>query len=202
MNILFDTCEDEIKLLKSLNDNNLDIKKMDYIIISHVHGDHAGGLMGLKKTDLSPKTKILINEKVYNRILEAFPARGLKLAELNVIKTRGDFKIAPDLIYTDAIVGKDGKLDIFESFIVIKKRKGLIVIAACSHPEIKVMCEYAKKITKCNKILALIGGLGCIDNNLGHYLKRTNASVYPVHCSWFKDDGEKLIKAKALPFCI
>ena len=44
--ILFDTGGDPEILLKNMAELNLDLKSIDVIVLSHIHGDHVGGLFG------------------------------------------------------------------------------------------------------------------------------------------------------------
>jgi metal-dependent hydrolase (beta-lactamase superfamily II) len=54
--ILFDTGADSKILLSNMEKMKIDPKEIDFIFISHLHGDHTGGLPGILK--IKPDLKI------------------------------------------------------------------------------------------------------------------------------------------------
>lgn len=200
LEILFDTSDSRENFFKSLKKNNIDLKKINCIILSHEHFDHSYGLLGLKKEDLSPKTKIIINKKIYEDLIEKKPKKTAVLKTLNIIKPQEDFYITPEIIYTNSLEGegynkfKKIMVPVVESFLIIKKNNKLTIITGCAHPGIIKMIKYAKNLTKCQNIKAILGGMDIIDCEKTKYLDDTNADIYPIHCSFFKKCKAKKIK--------
>lgn len=201
-NIIFDTGNCRKNFLKSLKKNNVDIKQAKYILISHKDYDHSNGLLDLKKGDLSPKTKVVINNDVLKGITESYGKDTIK--NINIINPVDNFYINRNIIYTKTLLGiaeTHGKQwGIQESFLIIKKHNKLTIISGCAHPGIIEMVEYAKKITGCDKINAVVGGLGVIGEKEARYLNDTKADIYPIHCTEYKEGS--LLKVKKMPLVI
>jgi len=52
--VLFDTGGDGATLLGNLAELKLDPQEIDAVVLSHIHGDHTGGLVGLLETGARP----------------------------------------------------------------------------------------------------------------------------------------------------
>lgn len=185
-NILFDTGQSGnfIDNAKSLDIN---LKNLNYVIISHGHYDHSGGLERLIK-EINPDIKLYLgkgffNKKyrlswgdVYEYIGNPFDEEFLKENNIEVeYMTEDIIKITENLlIFTNFIrnekyenTNKDMylkedeeyKKDLFldEVCVGIKTDKGLVVIVGCSHVGIVNILETIIKRTNMN-IHALIGG--------------------------------------------
>jgi glyoxylase-like metal-dependent hydrolase (beta-lactamase superfamily II) len=68
----FGVVEDDHVLLRSLKDRGTSHEEIDAVVLSHLHFDHAGGLLsahreGAEPTLLFPKAKFLIGEKAWQR---------------------------------------------------------------------------------------------------------------------------------------
>ena len=202
-NILFDTGNAKKRLFKCLKDNNLNIRQIDYIIISHKHLDHIGGMLKIKHNELYEKTKIAINNNIYNQTSEKFQ-KMLSAKKFNLVRPAHDYIISKNVIYTNSLLGiaeTYGKQwEVQESFLIIKKHNKLTIISGCAHPGIIEMVEYAKKITGCDKINAVVGGLGVIGEKEAQYLNNTKADIYPIHCTEYKEGS--LLKVKTMPVVI
>lgn len=201
-NIIFDTGNCRKNFLKSLKKNNVDIKQAKYILISHKDYDHSNGLLDLKKGDLSPKTKVVINNDVLKGITESYGKDTIK--NISIINPVDNFYINRNIIYTKTLLDiaetQKKPWGIRESFLIIKKHNKLTIISGCAHPGIIEMVEYAKKITGCDKINAVVGGLGVIGEKEARYLNDTKADIYPIHCTEYKEGS--LLKVKTLPVVI
>ncbi len=88
----------------------------------------------------------------------------------------------------------DGKLIddyvLDDSALVIKTKKGLIIITGCSHAGICNIIEYAKKVTGVSQVNSVIGGFHLLNadkkllDETGQYLKSISAeTLYPCHCT-------------------
>ena len=92
---------------------------------------------------------------------------------------------------------KEGEIDndyvIEDTAIVYQSSDGLIIITGCSHSGICNIVEYAKSITKENRIVDIIGGFHLLDpsemqmNGTLNYLKKQDIKrIHPCHCTDLK----------------
>lgn len=197
--ILFDTGQSG-NFIDNAKELNIDLKKLDYVIISHGHYDHSGGFERLVK-EINPNIKLyigngffnkkysLISEDNYEYIGNPFDESFLKEKKIPTEYINQDvINITENLsIFTnfnrkkefentnqDMYLKENGKYkkDIFldEISMGIKTDKGLFVIVGCSH----------------------VG----IVNILGTIIQRTNMDIYALigGTHLIKEDNEKINK--------
>lgn len=77
-----------------------------------------------------------------------------------------------------------------DSALAIKTTEGLIIVTGCSHSGICNIVEYAKQVTKIDKIVTVIGGFHLQEasdevlNQTGHYFSQLNVNqIHPCHCT-------------------
>lgn len=184
--ILFDTGQSGnfIDNAKSLD---IDLKNLDYVIISHGHYDHSGGMERLIK-EINPDIKLYLGDGFFNKkyrligggdyeyIGNPFDEDFLKennipikyiseditsLTENISIFTNFNRKEEFENTNEDMYLKVDGEYekDLFldEISIGIKTHKGLVVLVGCSHVGIINILETIIERTNMN-IYALIGG--------------------------------------------
>jgi 7,8-dihydropterin-6-yl-methyl-4-(beta-D-ribofuranosyl)aminobenzene 5'-phosphate synthase len=138
-NILFDTGAESETLLSNMEKVEIDPKEIDFIFISHLHGDHTGGLAGI--------LKIKPNLKVYKPESFSSPTQII------------------NGVWTTGPLGTDIK----EQSLIIKSTKGLIIITGCAHPGIVNIVKKAKEIFPNDNIYLVLGGFhlfGASDSKL------------------------------------
>lgn len=133
--ILFDTGADGTILLANLKKLHIDPAEIEEIFISHDHYDHTGGLSEFLRAN---------PVRVYIPAGCSSPAGAGE-----VIRIKGPQKIHEDFFST-------GSLDDFEQSLVINTKKGLLVVAGCSHPGVGKILGAASQF---GKPRALVGGL-------------------------------------------
>ena len=167
--ILFDTGADSAVVVDNLKELDISIAGINSIFISHAHWDHTGGLNDLQK---------LKECNVY--IPYNWEGDGLLK---NMIKISAKIEIFKNIFST-------GTLDEIEQSLVIKTRKGTVIIAGCSHPGVEKIMNVASEF---GKPYALIGGLHDFDNfDVVKGLKY----ICPTHCTKHKDKIKKLYEDK------
>lgn len=200
-NILFDVGDNERELMIALEKNNLALKDIDYILISHKHPDHVCALLSIKPELIDKKTKIIIDKNVYNEIIQEY---GDDIKKFNIIQTTKNTDITKNIIYTKSMesraIFEKPHWKVNESFLLIKKSNKLNIITGCAHPKIYTMGEEAKRITQLNKIEKFAGGLGGFAKKEARYINENNIEIYPTHCTHFENN--KINKIKQFPIII
>ncbi len=142
--LLFDTGGNGAMLLSNLSTLGFDAQDTDVVVLSHIHGDHTGGMGMLLGTGVRPD--------VY--VPRTFPTRYKdQLRELVTVHEVGDPEQILPGIYT---TGKMG-LNVPEQGLILKTRQGLVVITGCAHPGIVSMVRRAKDVGQ-DDIYLVLGG--------------------------------------------
>lgn len=175
--ILFDTGGNGNVLLSNMENLGIDPEKIDVVFLSHIHGDHTGGLGHF----------LTANPKVDIYLPRSFP-KGLQdeLARVSrkVVSVDGPVEICPGIWST----GEMGEW-IKEQSMVITTRRGLVVITGCAHPGIVEIVEKAKDVTG-QPVHLVTGGfhlMGYGDREMkkviGRFRELGVQKVGPSHCT-------------------
>lgn len=183
--ILFDTGQG-LALLNNARVLGIDLKKIDTVVLSHGHYDHAGGLKNLLEynTDFTlfahPESflnKLASLNKKYVSIgspvdMNFFTKKGVTLR-----LGKKPVEIAPNIITTGEIPMQTDFEDIEPRFfkeykgatipddladdqaVLINSEKGIIVLLGCCHRGLINTLNHATNLIKDKKIFAVIGGL-------------------------------------------
>lgn len=205
--ILFDTGHSDV-FLKNAGKLKIDIDKIETVVLSHGHWDHANGLKFLQNKNL------ICHPEVFHPRFRKGETENigieLSLDELqkrfHIITSRKPYPISHDIIF----LGEVPRINSFEAqktsfeynngnedfviddsglIIKINQGKELVLISGCAHSGICNMMEYAKKITGINRFRAVIGGFHLKYENEQtmetiNYLKKQNIQeIFPSHCT-------------------
>lgn len=158
---------------------NIDVDSVDTVILTHGHADHTNGVAYLKPD----KTIIMhpegFKERYSKRKKEyaGFPMTKEELeAKHNVVLTKEAIEVFENVFYLGEIpmivpFEMDGnygttldseltKTDYTEddSAIAIKTKEGLVIMTGCGHHGVCNTIEHAKKVTKEERVYAVLGG--------------------------------------------
>jgi 7,8-dihydropterin-6-yl-methyl-4-(beta-D-ribofuranosyl)aminobenzene 5'-phosphate synthase len=167
--ILFDTGNNPDILAHNAQAKGIDLSKLDFVVMSHRHGDHMGGLAYVLK--VNPAVKIYApkegfgvygadlpstfyrkdaslppEQRYYDgappdimRFGSAWPAANFQLVDR-------DTEIAPDMHLIALVSDKPGTLELRELSLAINTPEGMVIVVGCSHPGIDKIVTAASAI--------------------------------------------------------
>jgi len=220
--ILFDTGQYAAPILFNSKKLGIDLSKIDYIVLSHRHYDHTGGLLEILKHVGEKKVYIVAHPLLFkpNFIMKPYLRNvGIPFSKSNLEKYNVEFvwakkplEIVKGVFVTGEVpratsfekpietytFNEEGEL-IFDdlkddiSLVINVKNRGPIVVTGCSHAGIVNIVKYAKKLTKSNRVKAIIGGLHLIDSSEDKIRKTISSleeenveTICAGHCTGFK----------------
>ena len=176
-NILFDTGADSSTLLFNMERLEILPEDINTVILSHIHGDHIGGLNGFLEK----------NKKAKIYFPASFPfsfKNELRNNKLEIIEIKEPIEIFKNIWSTGEMQGPPK-----EQSLVINVEKGLVIITGCAHPGIVDIIKKAKELLG-KKIYLVLGGFHLFsssDNELEGIVKDFRdlgvEKVAPCHCS-------------------
>lgn len=184
--ILFDTGGNSTILLDNMEKLFINPKEIDIVVLSHIHGDHTGGLAGLLKKNNS--LSIYVPISFPKRFKDEASHHGASIEEVSASR-----EIVSG-VYTTGQLGHAIK----EQSLIIKTSKGLVIITGCAHPGIVDIVGASKDI--CNdRVYLVLGGFhlgGTSASQIKFVIENLEKSgvekVAPCHCSG--DDARLLFQ--------
>jgi len=156
----------------------IDPGEVDAIVLSHIHGDHVGGLGGFLEQ----------NSAVTVYLLQSFPqsfkdkvkSLGARVEEVN--EARELFTS----VYTTGELGNGTR----EQSLIITTSQGLVIVTGCAHPGVVKITRRAKDIGPDDRIYLVMGGFhlsgassGQIESIIEELSQLSVEKVAPCHCS-------------------
>ncbi len=179
--ILFDTGNDAAILEHNVKALGVDLTKLDFVVISHRHADHATGLRYVLK--VNPNVKVYVPTdgsngfggapipKTFLRADEGLPAKMRYFGgtdpehfTFGKLYDTGDFvlvnqttEVLPGIFLLRTVSQKKGTLELPELTLAIKRPNGLLLVDGCSHAGIEAILEAASTVDPRTEIV--FGGL-------------------------------------------
>ena len=170
--ILFDTGGNSEILLFNMKKLSIDPASIKKIVISHIHGDHTGGLEGF--LDKNPNITVFIPSSFPQSIKDMIIQKGGRFVEISAPEKISDF------VYTTGELYGPPK----EQSLIVDSKKGLVIITGCAHPGVVNIVERAKELMKRDKVYLVLGGfhhppLSCVKE----FRELEVEKVAPSHCT-------------------
>jgi 7,8-dihydropterin-6-yl-methyl-4-(beta-D-ribofuranosyl)aminobenzene 5'-phosphate synthase len=179
--ILFDTGNNAQIFEHNVKAAGVDLQKLDFVVMSHRHGDHMGGLAYLLK--VNPTVKIYAPKErsgVYGddqpssmwyrkdpslpteqRYYGGAPPEIIHMGEAwpgaNFQLIDKNIEIVPGMYLIALVSDKPGTLELRELSLAIRTPDGLVLVVGCSHPGVEHIVQEASAIDP--HINLLFGGL-------------------------------------------
>ncbi len=181
--VLFDTGGDGDILLSNMQQLGLDAGAVDAVVLSHLHGDHTGGLGAFLARN--PHVTVYVPES----FPESFQREVLGLGAR--VETVSEPRRLLDGVHSTGEMNHGVK----EQALIVNTPQGLIVVTGCAHPNIAEMAERAQAYLG-KDIHLLMGGFhlgGAGEAEVRTIIQRLKAvgvsKVAPSHCT-----GENAIR--------
>jgi 7,8-dihydropterin-6-yl-methyl-4-(beta-D-ribofuranosyl)aminobenzene 5'-phosphate synthase len=168
--LMFDTGGDGGILLGNMRVLGVKPGEIESVVLSHLHGDHTGGLKRL--LEANPKIKV-------------FAPAGFrdKSAIKNFEAIDGAIEIYGGVFSTGVLMG-------IEQSLVIKTSKGILVIVGCSHPGVENILDVAEKY---GSVYGIIGGF----HGFSDFKRLKDLSlIAPCHCTRYKKEIKHIYRDK------
>jgi 7,8-dihydropterin-6-yl-methyl-4-(beta-D-ribofuranosyl)aminobenzene 5'-phosphate synthase len=167
--ILFDTGNDPAVLAKNVKAKGVDLTKIDFVVSSHRHGDHVGGMSYV--LSVNPKVKIYapkegfgiygsdLPSKFYRkddslpaemRYYNGTPPETMKFGTVfpgaNIQLIDKTTEVAPGITLIALVSDAPGTKELKELSLAIDTPDGIVLVVGCSHPGIEAIVAEAAKI--------------------------------------------------------
>lgn len=210
--ILFDTGNNAEIFADNAKALHVDLKDLDFVVISHRHGDHTSGLNYLLK--INPKVKIYAPAELFGAFGSTLPkgfyktvdtlpnsmryfngaepeaiASGSPWEKANFISVDRPAEVAPGIFLIPTVSNMKGTLELRELSLAIRTPLGLVLIVGCSHPGVEEILSAATAVNP--HVHLLLGGLHLVktpDSEIEHLADALHDKwkidrIAPGHCT-------------------
>jgi 7,8-dihydropterin-6-yl-methyl-4-(beta-D-ribofuranosyl)aminobenzene 5'-phosphate synthase len=165
--ILFDTGNNAAIFERNVRTLDIDLRRLDFVVISHRHGDHTSGLNYLLR--VNPKVKIFAPKEGFGVFGASLPGTFYRqnstlpdsmryfegttpdeltfgtpwpAAEFTWVDSLTE--VAPGVAIISTISTTPGTLELRELSLAVRTPAGLVLLVGCSHPGIEKILEAAR----------------------------------------------------------
>lgn len=174
---LFDTGPDGAALLHNLGALAIDPADIEWIVLSHDHFDHTGGLAALLQRNRA--VSVFVHNAFSAATVDQVTSQGGTLMEL-----QGASQIAPSVYVTGPLRGTP-----VEQALIVQTSEGLVVLTGCSHPGLDHILRRVRDMRP-EPIELVVGGfhLGGHEaeavRKLAHSVREMGVHrIAPLHCT-------------------
>jgi 7,8-dihydropterin-6-yl-methyl-4-(beta-D-ribofuranosyl)aminobenzene 5'-phosphate synthase len=169
--ILFDTGNNPRIFAKNVKAAGVDLKRLDFVIISHRHLDHTAGLSYL--LSIHPDVKIYAPKEAFGVFGSALPSKfyrrqdslpeemryygghptdtlefGTPWLGAKFVSVDSTLEVAPGVHIISLVSDAIGTRELRELSLALETPQGMVVVAGCSHPGIEKIVEAATGIDR------------------------------------------------------
>jgi 7,8-dihydropterin-6-yl-methyl-4-(beta-D-ribofuranosyl)aminobenzene 5'-phosphate synthase len=210
--ILFDTGNNADIFGRNIRSLKVDLRTIDFVVVSHRHGDHTAGLNYLLR--INPTVKIYAPKEGFGVFGAALPGTffrtdselpprmryfdGSPPAELrfgsawpqaNFTWIDSTTEIAPGFFVISTVSKTPGTLELRELSLAVRTPRGLVLLVGCSHPGIETILEATRSVGA--HVHLIMGGLHLVNTPDPEILRITHALlddwhldlIAPGHCT-------------------
>jgi 7,8-dihydropterin-6-yl-methyl-4-(beta-D-ribofuranosyl)aminobenzene 5'-phosphate synthase len=185
--ILFDTGNNAEIFAANIKALRVNLRTVDFVVISHRHGDHTAGINYLLQ--VNPRVKIYAPREgfgvfgaalpgTFYRRDAALPARmryfggrppdeltfGSPWPKANVVWVDGLTEVLPGAFIVATVSQTPGTLELRELSLALQTPEGLVLLVGCSHPGIENILSAAKPVA--DRVHLILGGIGVLRSGL------------------------------------
>jgi 7,8-dihydropterin-6-yl-methyl-4-(beta-D-ribofuranosyl)aminobenzene 5'-phosphate synthase len=191
--ILFDTGNNELWLRHNVEALELNLGDLDFVVLSHRHGDHTSGLGYVLR--VNPGVTIYTSYEVsgfatpvlpaivaaMNRHISSLPEHmryfdgqpqgsrpsGSPWPNAHFVQVQETSEVASGFFLIPLVSNAVGTKEMFELSLAFRTSEGLVLIVGCSHPGIENIAQQAARLD--SRIYSVFGGfhqLGATDEEL------------------------------------
>jgi 7,8-dihydropterin-6-yl-methyl-4-(beta-D-ribofuranosyl)aminobenzene 5'-phosphate synthase len=178
--ILFDTGNNAAIFSRNVRALGVDLRRLDFVVVSHRHGDHVAGLNYLLR--LNPRVKIYAPREGFGVFGSVIPATFYRrdstlpdsLRYFNSVapaELRGGTpwpganfswvdsltEVAPGVAIISTVSKTPGTLELRELSLAIRTPEGIVLLVGCSHPGIETILEASRAWS--DHVHLIFGGL-------------------------------------------
>lgn len=154
-----------------------DLSEVDFVVISHEHWDHIGGLTYIE--EVNPGVTVYVPEHMDSAIFNE-----ISQLNLNIVKVNDTTIIREGFVVINELFGPP-----YEQALIINViNVGLVCIVGCSHPGVDNLVEKAVDDLGVNPYM-VIGGFHmassseqAIRDTVDNLLELGIDKIYPIHC--------------------
>jgi 7,8-dihydropterin-6-yl-methyl-4-(beta-D-ribofuranosyl)aminobenzene 5'-phosphate synthase len=202
--ILFDTGNNADTFAQNVKVLGIDLKRLDFAVISHRHGDHTSGLNYL--LSVNPSVRIYAPKEAFGVFGAALPGTfyrqdeslpgymryydgeppakmmfGAPWPSANFVWVDNLTEVAPAIYLISTVSQAPGTLELRELSLAIKSPKGVVLGVGCSHPGIEKILEASTAVDK--NVHLVFGGLHLVTTPDPEIARLTTA----LHDQWKVD---------------
>lgn len=178
--ILFDTGNNAEIFARNVRQLGVDLRRLDFVVMSHRHGDHTAGLEYVLQ--VNPAVKIYAPKEGFGVFGAALPSEfyrrdatlpdSMRYFEGHPPETlsfgspwkRGNFtwvdtltRVAPGIAIISTVSKTPGTLELRELSLALQTAEGVVLLVGCSHPGIETILEAARPFG--DHVRVIFGGL-------------------------------------------
>ena len=166
--ILFDAGNDARKFERNVRALKIDLRRLDFVVVSHRHGDHTAGLRYLRRRNpavgiyvpddehfggptpaafFRPEPSLPAHMRYFNGDPPAVVPHGSAWDGISFIRVNAPTELFPGFRLIPAVSESPGMRDLRELALSIDTPSGRVIVVGCSHPGVESVLKAAASET-------------------------------------------------------